>query len=738
MKKTTVHVLGMHCASCAHLIEKGLKKVRGVKGVHVNYATEKVTIEFYEDETTEIIIKQKIKGLGYDAYGELEKESQKKKDDAKEKEKNFLRNIVILAAVLTVPIIILSFPAFFKIYPQEKMRLYALLILTSPIQFILGWRFYKGAYHALRNKSATMDTLVALGTSAAFFASMLGTFFRGAVYYYTAAVIITLILFGKYIELRVRGKTSQTIEKLMNLQPKTARILVDEKVKEIPVEEIVVGNILIIRPGERIPVDGEVVEGHSFVDESMMTGEPIAKEKDRGEKVFSGTINKNCILKIKAVKVGKETTVAQIIQLVEEAQGSKAPIQGTVDKISSYFVPAVVLIALLTFLFWFFIIKTSIFFALSMFIAVLIIACPCALGLATPTALMIGIEKGAEQGILIKNGEALEAVQSISAIVFDKTGTLTKGKPEVLEVLPVGPLRKDDALRYAAIAERQSEHPIGQAIVKAADKMKMHDATNFEALEGKGVSAEYGGKHILVGKKGLLLGHQINLKVAEADIHRLESEGKTVVLVAVNRQAVAIISIADKIREHAKEAIQKLKQKKIEVYMMTGDNEKTARAVAHELDIDFVLAEVLPYEKAEKIKKLQGEGKKVAMVGDGINDAPALAQADLGISVSSGTDIAMEAGNIVLMKNDMRAVDTALELSKYTLKKIKQNLFWAFVYNTAGIPIAAGILYPVGIVLNPMIAAAAMAASSLSVVVNAGAMRKYNLKEEKTTTKRKV
>ncbi|MEM4181784.1 MAG: copper-translocating P-type ATPase [Candidatus Pacearchaeota archaeon] len=610
-----------------------------------------------------------------------------------------------------------------------------LLLLATPIQFIVGYRFYRGAFLALKAKTANMDTLIAIGTSAAYFYSFFVVLFPNIlgdnVYFETSSIIITFIILGKWLEAVTKGKASEAIKKLMGLQPKNAIVIRDGKEVQIPINEVIVGDIIVVKPGQKIPVDGIVIDGISSVDESMITGESMPIEKKKGDTVIGATINKHGSFKFKATKVGKDTALNQIIKLVEEAQGSKAPIQRLADKVSSYFVPAVISIAILAFIFWYFILGESFVFSLSIFIAVLIIACPCALGLATPTAIMVGTGKGAENGILIKGAEALENAHKLTTIVFDKTGTLTEGKPVVTDILAVGRLDKKEILKYAAISEKKSEHPLADSIINKAreEKMKIPDAKFFKAIPGHGIIAKYNKNEILFGNRNLMKKHKIKIETFEEKISNLENEGKTVMILAVNRKVVGLIAVADTLKEFSKEAVQKLHKMGKEVIMITGDNKRTANAIARQLGIDYVLAEVLPEDKEKEISKLQKKGKIVAMVGDGINDAPALARADIGIAIGAGTDVALETGQIVLVKNDLRDVVTAIDLSNYTIKKIKQNLFWAFFYNSMGIPIAAGLLYPfTGFLLNPIIAGIAMAFSSVSVVSNSLLMKKYRKK----------
>jgi len=706
---------GMTCTTCAQTIEKAVGKLEGVSEVNVNFGTESAAIDYNAEQVVVSQLKEAIKDAGYRVIEERR---------AEEKEIKKQRRIFAFALILSIPIFLISM--FFKEMPFRELVLFA---LTTPVQFVAGFQFYKGAFAALRNKLADMNVLVALGTSAAYFYSVAATFFIGGkVYYETAALLITFILLGRTLESIAKGRTSEAIKKLMGLQAKTARVIKNGDETELPVEEVSVGDIVVIRPGERIPVDGIVKEGFSSIDESMLTGESIPVEKKEGDEVIGATLNKSGMLRFEATRVGKDTTLFQIIRLVEEAQGSKAPIQRLADKISGYFVPAVIGIALTTSFIWYFIVGSSFLFALMIAIAVLIIACPCALGLATPTAIMVGTGKGAENGILIRGGESLERAHKLDAIVFDKTGTLTKGEPSLTDIFPAEGWTEQEVLKLAAIAEKGSEHPLGEAIVKGArDRgIKVDDADYFNAIPGHGVEAKYKGKHILLGTRKLMSDNGIKVENLEDKIRLFEEEGKTAMLVAVDNESSGVIAVADTLKEYSKEAVQILQKMGLEAVMLTGDNKRTAKAIAQQLGINRVLAEVLPQDKSAEIKRLQEEGKMVAMVGDGINDAPALVQADIGIAIGTGTDLAMEAADITLIKGDLRDIVTAIQLSKRTMTKIKQNLFWAFFYNSAGIPIAAGALYPfLGILLRPEIAAFAMAMSSVSVVSNSLLLKRF-------------
>ena len=732
MKKIMIPISGMHCASCAQKIESTLKKLEGIIKANVNFATEKATVEFNENLINENKINNAIEKLGYKVIKVDNKTVVDKEKEVKEKEIKTLKHLFLFSLLLSTPIFLISMP-FEWLNIEIPYKNIILLVLATPVQFIVGYRFYKGAFSSLKTKTANMDSLIAIGTSAAYFYSFFVVLFPNIlgdhVYFETSAIIITFIILGKWLEAITKGRASEAIKKLIGLQPKNATVIRNGKEIQIPIEDVIVGDIIIVKPGQKIPVDGVVIEGISSVDESMITGESIPVEKMKGDKVIGGTINKQGSFRFKATKVGKDTFLNQIIKLVEEAQGSKAPIQRLADKVSGYFVPVVIIIAILSFIFWYFILGQSFVFSLSIFIAVLIIACPCALGLATPTAIMVGTGKAAENGILIKEAEALENAHKLTTLVFDKTGTLTEGKPVVTDILTVDKLDKKEILKYAAISEKKSEHLLADAIIKKAreEKIKIPDAKFFEAIPGYGIIAKYNKEEILFGNRNLMRRHKIKIETFEEKIGNLESDGKTVMILAVNRKVVGVVAVADNLKEFSKEAIQKLKKMDKEVIMITGDNKRTANAIARQLEVDYVLAEVLPEDKEKEISKLQKKGKIVAMIGDGINDAPALARADIGIAIGAGTDVALETGQIILVKNDLRDVINAIDLSNYTIKKIKQNLFWAFFYNSIGMPIAAGFLYPfTGFLLNPIIAGIAMAFSSVSVVSNSLLMKRYD------------
>ncbi|MCS4541494.1 MAG: heavy metal translocating P-type ATPase [Euryarchaeota archaeon] len=743
IEKITIPVEGMHCASCVVTIEKAIGQLEGVVRGSANLATEKVTVEYFPSQVSIKEIKKAIEEAGYKPREVKEEITPDWERIAREKEIQTLKTKFIIGVLLSMPIFLGSFPEWFPWIPNFLNNHITLLILATPVQFWVGLQFYRGFWATLKHKTADMNTLIAVGTSAAYLYSLVVTIipsyfttrgFVTQVYYDTAAIIITLIILGRLLEAKAKGETSEAIRKLMKLQAKTARVIRGGQEVEIPVEEVQKGDLVVVRPGEKIPVDGIIKEGYSTVDESMLTGESMPVEKKEGDEVFGATINRTGSFKFEAIKVGKDTVLAQIIKLVEEAQGSKAPIQRLADKISGIFVPVVIGIATLTFILWYFFgPHPALTFALVNFVAVLIIACPCALGLATPTAIMVGTGKGAESGVLIKGGESLETAHKLTTIIFDKTGTLTKGKPAVTDILAADGFKEDDILLFASMAEKGSEHPLGEAIVnKAKEKgMKIEDPKGFEAIPGHGVRAKVDEKEILLGNRKLMEDNNISVGHLEEKIKTFENEGKTAMILAADKKAVGVIAVADTLKEYSKEAVEELHRMGLEVIMITGDNKRTAKAIARQLNMDRVLAEVLPQEKANEIKKLQEVGKIVAMVGDGINDAPALAQSDVGIAIGSGTDVAIETGGIVLIKDDLRDVVASIKLSKQTMRTIKWNLFWAFAYNVALIPVAAGILWPFfRILLNPVLAAAAMAFSSVTVVSNSLRLKRYNPKAQ--------
>ena len=707
----------MHCASCANLITKALKKVPGVEDASVNYSTERASVTYDDARAGETQLLEAVKNRGYTASFNIDKDAESKRKHA---EYEHLKQLLTISLIFSIPAAIIGM--FFMmdgllfIGWELPFAEYFLFILATPVQFYVGWQFYQGTWSALRNETASMDTLIALGTSAAYFYSVYLIFFgEGSQYFEVSAILITLVILGKMLEARAKGRTSEAIQRLMSLAPKTATVIRSGKQESIPIDDVVEGDVLIVKPGEKIPVDGIVLSGTSTIDESMITGESIPVEKNKGSSVTGGTINKHGSFQFKATKVGANTTLASIIRLIEDAQAKKAPIQRFADMISAYFVPVVIGLALGTFASWYYILDETFSFSLIAAVSVLVIACPCALGLATPTAIMVGTGKGARHGVLIKGGEALETAHKIKYVIFDKTGTITKGTPEVTDVIG-----DPCVLEIAASIENNSEHPLADAIVQHAQhtNVKLKTVMNFKAIPGKGVTALVQKKKYFLGNEKLMKDERIPYERFAKQLRALEEQGKTAMLLADDRKALGIVAVADTIKENSPPAVAQLKAMGIEVYMITGDNERTAQAIARQAGIEHVFAEVLPHEKADYVKKLQEKGK-VAMVGDGINDAPAIAQADIGIAMGSGTDVAMESGNIVLMKNDLQDVPRAFRLSKITMAKIRQNMFWALIYNILGIPIAAGVLYPyTGWLLSPIIAGGAMAMSSVSVVSN--------------------
>ena len=731
----------MTCAACVNRVEKTLRALPGVAKANVNFATERATVTFDGDRADRGDFRKAIEDLGYEVRGFEGEGPVDREAEARRQEIHRLKQKFLFSAIMTGIIMLGSMPDWFPWVPRLLQEYRVLFILATPVQFWAGWQFYRGFWAATKHRTSDMNTLIAVGTTAAYAYSTVIAFFPGTfhaaghhlgVYFDTSAMIIALILLGKFLEAVAKGHTSEAIKRLMGLRPKTARVVREGREADIPVEEVRHGDLVVVRPGEKIPVDGIVREGHSAVDESMLTGESLPVEKNPGSEVMGATLNKTGSFVFEATKVGRETALAQIIRLVEEAQGSKAPIQRLADKVAGIFVPVVILIAAATFTIWFFFGPKPTFpLALLNFVAVLIIACPCAMGLATPTAIMVGTGRGAENGILIKSGESLELIHRISAIVFDKTGTLTQGKPVVTDIVAHNGFRNDQILLWSASIEKSSEHPLGEAIVNAAKEkgIPFVSLENFEALPGHGVRAKIEGKNFLLGNLRWIEENGIALNGLRQEAERLAGEGKTPMILSREGMAAGVLAVADTLKPHSQETVTALHRMGLEVLMITGDNEATARAIASEIGIDRVLAEVLPWQKSEQVKKLQNEGKVVAMVGDGINDAPALAQADIGIAIGTGTDVAMESADITLITGDLRAVITAIQLSRRTIRTIKQNLFWAFLYNVLGIPVAAGILYPFwGILLNPMFASAAMAFSSVSVVTNSLRLRRFQPK----------
>ncbi|MED4022082.1 heavy metal translocating P-type ATPase [Priestia aryabhattai] len=732
-EKAEFAITGMTCAACSTRIEKGLNKLEGVTKASVNLALETASVEYSPSQIDPQDITQRVEKLGYGA--KLKSEEKEEEQSYREKELSKQKGKFWFSFILSVPLLWamvshFTFTSFIPL-PHMLMNPWVQLALATPVQFVVGKQFYIGAFKALLNKSANMDVLVALGTSAAYFYSLYSSLkslgssaHTTQLYYETSAILITLILLGKLFEANAKGRSSEAIKKMMGLQAKTAVVVRDGAEIEIPVEEVQKDEVIFIKPGEKVPVDGEVIEGQSALDESMLTGESVPVDKSIGDKVIGATLNKNGFLKIKATNVGKETALAQIIKVVEEAQGSKAPIQRLADYISGIFVPIVVGIALLTFFVWYIWIVPGEFApALEKLIAVLVIACPCALGLATPTSIMAGSGRAAEFGILFKGGEHLEATHKIDTILLDKTGTVTNGTPELTDVRIAQGYEENELLQLVASAERLSEHPLAQALVAGIKNkgIEIQDPLSFEAIPGHGVRATVQERELLVGTRKLMNQHKVNIDAALEEMTNLEREGKTAMLVALDGKYAGMLAVADTIKETSKEAVSRLKEMGLEVMMITGDNRQTAQAIAMQAGIEHVIAEVLPEGKAEEVKKLQQQGKKVAMVGDGINDAPALALADIGMAIGTGTDVAMEAADITLMRGDLMSIADAIEMSRKTISNIKQNLFWAMGYNTLGIPIAA-----VGL-LAPWVAGAAMAFSSVSVVLNALRLQRVRL-----------
>lgn len=733
IKKRTFKVKGMHCASCSASVESMLGAMEGVSKANVNFADESVRVEYNESEVKPEDMKEAVQKIGYDL--ELEEKTDLKAEQKKEDKKlKTARNNAFFSIAFTLPVFIIS-----MFISELPFRNWILLGFTLPVIIWFGREFFKIAWKQAKNYSANMDTLVALGTGAAFIFSLFNTFFpeylqsRGLtphVYYEATAVIISLVLLGRYLETKAKSRTSDSIRKLMGMQVKTAKVIRNNQEIEIPVEEVQAGDVIQIRPGEKIPVDGEIIDGYSSVDESMITGEPIPAEKKKGDKVIGATLNKSGSFRVKAEKVGSETMLSQIIELVRQAQGSKAPVQKLADKIAGIFVPVVIIIALISAAIWYFVGPSpQLTYSFVTLITILIVACPCALGLATPTALMVGIGKGAENGILIKDASILEKVNKIDAIVVDKTGTITTGKPVVKSMKWVNGNNKSELLNLIYSVESKSEHPLAEAITNyLSNKAKNgYDIEEFQSITGKGVTAKYKNEGLLIGNRSLL--EQNGVEIPETDdYNEVETAVSSRVYVAQNKKVLLVFNIEDEIKRTSIKAIKELQKSGIKVYMLTGDNKKVAAHIARKTGINDFKAEVMPQNKLEFVKKLQSEGHKVAMVGDGINDSPALAQADIGIAMGKGTDVAIESAEITLVKGDLEKIKSSIELSKATLATIKQNLFWAFIYNIIAIPIAAGVLYPVnGFLLNPMIAGGAMSFSSVSVVMNSLRLKRQKL-----------
>lgn len=750
METATLKLQGMSCAACANNIEDAIRSVPGVEECHVNFGAEQATVHYLPRRTNLGDIQQAIVEAGYSAYSLQDQEMVTSETDAEQAarraESRKLRRRLLLGGVVTVLLVIGGLPMMTGLaipwIPAWLHHPVLQLMLTAPIQFWSGESFYTGARKAFKRHTATMDTLVALGTSAAFFYSLFPTFFPGFflnqglspdVYYEISAVVITLILLGRLLENRAKGQTSEAIRKLMGLQAKTARVIRNGQEIDIPIAQVELGDVVLVRPGEKIPVDGEIIEGASTIDEAMVTGESLPVKKQPGDEVIGATINKTGSFKFRATRVGKDTFLAQIVKLVQQAQGSKAPIQKLADQVTGWFVPVVIAIAILTFILWYNVMG-NVTMALITAIGVLIIACPCALGLATPTSIMVGTGKGAENGILIKGAESLEQAHKLQTIVLDKTGTITQGKPTVTDFVTVHGTANGNEfklLRLAATVERNSEHPLAEAVVQYAQSqgVELTDAQDFEAIAGSGVQGTVSNRRLHIGTHRWMNELGIDTSGLQQAWERLEYLGRTVIWIAVDGAVEGIMGIADAVKPSSVSAIRSMQKLGLEVVMLTGDNRRTAEVIAHEVGIQRVFAEVRPDQKAAKVAEIQQEGKIVAMVGDGINDAPALAQADVGIAIGTGTDVAIAASDITLISGDLQAIVTAIELSHATIRNIQQNLFFAFIYNTAGIPIAAGILFPIfGWLLNPVIAGGAMAFSSVSVVTNALRLRNFQPK----------
>ncbi|HLC49069.1 MAG TPA: heavy metal translocating P-type ATPase [Candidatus Andersenbacteria bacterium] len=744
--KKTFSIQGMHCASCVVTLEGSLSKIPGVSQTHVNLATEKATVEYDPAKVTDQDFMKAVESVGYEARLGERIQSADQDQAQKQQEMKDLKIKVIVSLMLGSLILWGSFPGLMDTAPSILRNFWVQLLLALPVQFWAGFSFYRAALSSLKHRTANMDTLVALGTTVAFLYSAVVTIVPTVVsqigihpepYFDVSSIIIGLILLGRYFEAKAKAGTSEAIKKLIGLQAKTARVVRDGKEIDILISEVEVGDMIRVRPGEKIPVDGVILDGESSIDESMVTGESIPIDKIKGGSVIGATMNKTGTFTFRATKVGADTMLSQIIKLVEEAQGSKAPIQRLADIISSYFVPIVIMLALTTFVVWYdFGPEPAFLFAILNTVAVLIIACPCAMGLATPTAIMVGTGKGAEHGLLIKDAEALETAHKITTVVFDKTGTLTKGKPEVTDIIATHDLSQDDILRLAASIEKGSEHSLAEAIVKHAEKknLLLTTVTNFKAIAGHGVEGLLGTQRIFFGNRKLMIQEHVVMQSNEAAMSALEQQGKTVMMLALRQaqgkpyELVGLIAVADTIKDTAKVAVLSLQKLGIEAIMITGDNERTAHAIAQQVGITQVLAEVLPDQKSDEVKKLQAKGKIVAFVGDGINDAPALAIANVGIAMGSGTDVAIEAADITLINKDLRSVSAVIELSRKTMRTIKINLFWAFGYNVILIPVAMGVLYPLfGILMNPIFASAAMALSSISVVGNSLLLKRAKL-----------
>jgi len=761
-KTISIKVLGMDSPHCAMVVQSALKKLSGVQNTDIDFSNQRAKIVFDPKKLTANDIFKVITDAGYkpiEEEGETEEIIDKEKTE-REKQLKILKTKLIIGGILSVFIFLGSFPEWFSFVPKILNDNLILLVLTTPVQFWIGWQFYSGLKLLVKYRTADMNTLISIGTLAAYFYSVAVTVFPGffmrggvapAIYFDTSAIIIVLILLGKYFEVLMKGRASEAIKKLIGLQPKTAKIIKDGKEIEMPITDVGVGNVIVVRPGERVPVDGRITEGDSEIDESMVTGESMPVHKKVGSAVIGSTINKFGTFTFQATKVGKDTVLSQIIKMVEEAQGSKAPIQRLADLVSSYFVPAVFIVAVLTFIVWFFLGPTPAFtFALINFVAVLIIACPCALGLATPMAIMVSSGSAASKGILVKDAASLEIANKINTVILDKTGTLTQGKPQLTDIIAFDNEHRVEILNFAASLEQRSEHPLAQAILQYAasldqksshsldtaimdeatkEKVELYALEDFKAISGKGLRGllQVNNQKIeaYLGNRALVADVGLDISPHEETMKKLENEGKTVMVLVVDKKIKGALAVADVLKKESIEAVRALKKNNIDVWMLTGDNDRTARAIAAEVGIDNIMSEVLPDKKSEKVRELQNQGKTVAMIGDGINDAPALTQANIGIAMGEGTDIAMESANITLMRGDLMLIPEVIRISKRTMRIIKQNLFWAFFYNIAFIPVAAGVLYPFfGVLLNPIFAAAAMAFSSISVVLNSLRLKK--------------
>lgn len=743
VERVTLPIGGMSCAACVRRVQQALSRVDGVLEAEVNFATERASVSFVPGKASVSDLVRAVEQAGYKVIEAPEGDLLDQEREGRERAFLELRRKFAVGVGLLVPMLMLCYwepLGLGDLLPLKRQsNFFIQLLFQTPIQFWVGWQFYRGAWSAARHRTTDMNTLIAVGTSAAYLYSVLATFLPSLfsaqglmpeVYFDTAGAIIVIILLGRILEARARGRTSEAIERLLGLQPRTARVLRDGGEVELAVEQLRPGDIVLVRPGERVPVDGVLLDGSSAVDESMITGESLPVEKGPGDEVVGATLNRTGAFTFRATRVGRDTVLAQIVRMVEEAQGSKPPIARLADRIASRFVPAVMAAAAITFLIWWGMgPEPRLTYALLNFVAVMIIACPCALGLATPTSIMVGTGRGAELGILIRSGEALEDAHRLDTIVLDKTGTLTRGEPSLTDLVPAPGWRLEELLLIAASVERRSEHPLAQAVVRKAqgEGLGLKDLEAFEALPGHGIWARLEGKEVLMGNEDLLRGRGVELAQALSDeAWRLGNEGKTVIFLAMGGEVAGLLGMADTPKDESREAVETLKSMGLKVVMMTGDNPRTAQAVARQVGIEEVLSQVLPQDKAQEVRRLQAEGKKIGMVGDGINDAPALAQADVGIAIGTGTDVAIESGDLILMKGDLRGVATAIALSRATIRNIRQNFFWAFAYNIILIPVAAGVLFPFfGILLSPIFAAVAMGLSSVTVVSNALRLRHF-------------